>query len=107
MVLLARFCAVSTLVLTIGVTVPDMVRAQDRTERIETVTIQIGDFPTTQTVPMAAYRALRAQGLSVTILSRQTITIQRNAPLSQALLDVPVSKDAPLTMTGWSVGVFR
>lgn len=74
------------------------------------VTIQIGGLDEIHTVPLIAYQALVRQGVPTRLLSGPPETTIRpnNRPvlLANPAPSAPNGTD-PLTMTGWTVGVFR
>lgn len=74
------------------------------------VTIQIGDLDEVHTVPLIAYQALLRQGVPTTLISGPTRPAirqnNRHVLLSTPAPSAPQGAD-PLTVTSWTVGVFR
>lgn len=96
----------SALLLTLPATAQtvDVTRAQT-----PLVTIQIGNVDEVHVIPLIAYQALVRQGVPTRLLAGPNRTrTQQTAPIYLAE-PVPsaVGGGDPLTMTGWSVGVFR
>lgn len=101
----------ASIALLLGLSIaPQITLAQDVTN---TVTLRIGAFPEVHTVPVAAYQALVSQGVETHVISA-SLTTRAAAMLPFALpqfqsqpATATATGAAPLTMTGWAVGVFR